>query len=454
VIHQSLSSLNDARSVDDLVYTAVFSGDAATKAEARKQIHLRARRAGAVPSSILPLYKAIGRNEVARPFTVPAFNIRALTYDVACALFRAAMRHDVGPFIFEIARSEIGYTEQRPGEYAACVLGAALAEGYRGPVFIQGDHFQASAKKWATEEGKASEIKALESLIDEAIAAEFYNIDIDTSTLVDLSFETRDEQQRTNYTYTAHFTKSIRARQPRGIDVSIGGEIGEVGKYNTQPDEVRAYIDGVRRALGGDPGMAKISVQTGTSHGGVPMADGSIAEAKIDFDVLRETTRICREEYGIAGSVQHGASTLPEAVFNKFPENNAVEIHLATGFQNMILDAPSLPASMKEEIRQFCFDQCADERKSGETDEQFVYKTRKKAIGPFKRHMWELDASAKGPIIDAMEQKFEFLMEKLAVYKTRDLVDKYISTNAELPEYAAASEELTAAAVVDPNEGE
>jgi fructose/tagatose bisphosphate aldolase len=454
VIHESLNSLGSASSVDDLVYTAVFSGDAATRAEARKQIHHRARQSGAVPSSIYPLYQAIGRGEVARKFTVPAFNIRALTYDVARALFRAAMRHNVGPFIFEIARSEIGYTEQRPGEYAACVLGAALAEGYKGPVFIQGDHFQASAKKWATEEGKAAEIKALESLIDEAIAAEFYNIDIDTSTLVDLSFPTRDEQQRTNYTYTAHLTKHIRSRQPKGIDVSIGGEIGEVGKYNTQPDEVRAYVDGVRRALGGDPGIAKISVQTGTSHGGVPMADGTIAEAKIDFEVLRETTRICREEYGIGGSVQHGASTLPEAVFNKFPESDAVEIHLATGFQNMILDAPSLPASMKEEIRQFCFANCADERKSGETDEQFVYKTRKKAIGPFKRRMWELGPAEKGPIIEAMEHKFEFLMDKLAVYNTRDVVEKYIPMNAELPEYAAASAELSAAATVDPNEGE
>jgi fructose/tagatose bisphosphate aldolase len=438
--------------IDSLVRTAVF-GSESEKAEARKTIHLHARRSGAVPASIYPLYKALGRNEITRKFTVPAFNIRALTYDVARALFRAAMKHDVGPFIFEIARSEIGYTEQRPGEYAACVLAAAIAEGYRGPVFIQGDHFQASAKKWATEDGKKSEIKALESLIDEAIAAEFYNIDIDTSTLVDLSFPTRDEQQRTNYHYTAHFTKYIRARQPKGIEISVGGEIGEVGKYNTQPDEVRAYVDGLRRELGGEGGIAKISVQTGTSHGGVPMADGSIAEAKIDFNVLRETTRICRSEYRIAGSVQHGASTLPEEVFNKFPENDAVEIHLATGFQNMILDAPTLPAQMKEEIRKFCFDQCADERKSGETDEQFVYKTRKKAIGPFKKRMWDLPDPAKKPIIDAMEKKFEFLMEKLAVYGTRDLTDKFIAVS-DLPEYAAASAELTAAAVVDPNEGE
>jgi len=454
MIHTDVHSLRNA-SIDDLVYTAVFSSDAGTKAEARKQIHLRARQQGAVPSSIYPLYQAIGRGEVTRRFTVPAFNIRALTYDVARALFRAAMKHDAGPFVFEIARSEIGYTEQRPGEYAACVLAAAVKEGYRGPVFIQGDHFQASAKKWATEEGKASEVKALESLIDEAIAAEFYNIDIDTSTLVDLSFPTRDEQQKTNYTYTAHLTKYIREREPEGIRISVGGEIGEVGKYNTHPDEVRAYVDGIRRELGGDPGIAKISVQTGTSHGGVPMADGSIAEAKIDFNVLRETTRICREEYGIAGSVQHGASTLPEEVFNHFPENDAVEIHLATGFQNMILDAPSLPPEMKDEIRAFCFANCADERKSGETDEQFVYKTRKKAIGPFKQRMWELPPAQKQPIIDAIEKKFEFLMDKLAVYNTRDLILKYVPAAAtELPEYAAASEELTAAATVDPNEGE
>ena len=454
MIHTDVRSLANA-SIDDLAYTAVFSSDADAKAEARKQIHLRARQQGAVSSSIYPLYEAIGRGEVTRKFTVPAFNIRALTYDVARALFRAAMRHNVGPFIFEIARSEIGYTEQRPGEYAACVLAAAIAEGYKGPVFIQGDHFQASHKKWSTPDGKQSEIKALESLIDEAIAAEFYNIDIDTSTLVDLDFPTREEQQRENYTYTAHFTKYIRDRQPNGIHISIGGEIGEVGKYNTQPDEVRAYIDGVKRLLGGDPGMAKISVQTGTSHGGVPMADGSIAEAKIDFDVLRETTRICRGEYGIAGSVQHGASTLPEAVFNKFPENDAVEIHLATGFQNMILDAETLPVEMKNEIREFCFANCADERKEGETDEQFVYKTRKKAIGPFKKRMWELPASQKEPIIAAIEQKFEFLMEKLGVFGTRDVIEKFVPLRgAELPEYAAASAELTAAALVDPNEGE
>jgi fructose/tagatose bisphosphate aldolase len=440
--------------IDQLVHTAVF-GDGDAKVEARRTIHLEARRRGAVSSSIFPLYMAFGRNEIDRAFTVPAFNIRALTYDAARALFRVAMKHDVGAFIFEIARSEIGYTEQRPGEYAACVLAAALREGFTGPVFIQGDHFQASAKKWATPDGQAAEMKALESLIDEALAAEFYNIDIDTSTLVDLDFPTRDEQQRANYEGTAHLTKYIREREPNGITVSVGGEIGEVGKYNTHPEEVRAYADGLKRLLGGITGISKISVQTGTSHGGVPLADGSIAQAKIDFEVLRQTTHICREEYGMAGAVQHGASTLPESVFNKFPEAEAVEIHLATGFQNMILDAPTLPQDIKDGIRDYCFEHCLDERKPEQTDEQFVYTSRKKALGPFKRRMWEMDDAYKAPIIDELEAKFAFLMERLGVHNTKDIVAKYIkATSTDLPAYSAASAELTAAAVVDANEGE
>ena len=465
MVHDSLQSLQDSIRtgsgdvrkglIDELIYTAVFSGDDGAKSEARKQIHLLARKHGAIASSILPLYDAVARGAV-KGFTVPAFNIRGLTYDLARALFRAALQHEVGAFVFEIARSEIGYTEQRPAEYAACVLAAAIKEGFKGPVFIQGDHFQASAKKWATAEGRAAEMKALESLIDEAMAAEFYNIDIDTSTLVDLSLPTRDEQQWANYEATAHLARYIRERQPKGIEISIGGEIGEVGKYNTTPDELRAYMNGLDRLLGKDiRGISKISVQTGTSHGGVPLADGTIAQAKIDFNVLRETTRIGRAEYGIAGAVQHGASTLPESVFNRFPENEAVEIHLATGFQNMTLDCAAFPARMKSEIAAWCHQNCADERKSGESEEQFIYKTRKKAFGPFKRRMWEMDDAAKREIVSEIEAKFSFLMEKLGVYGSREVVGQHVhATQSDLPAYAAASEELSAMATIDPNEGE
>ena len=438
--------------VDDLIYTAVFSGDDATKKRARTLIHQLARRAGAVSMSIQPLYEAIGRGEVAKKFTVPAHNIRGLTYEVSRALFRAAMKRDVGAFIFEIARSEIGYTEQRPAEYAACVLAAALREGFQGPVFLQGDHFQASAKKWKTD--RDGEIRSIEALIDEAMAAEFYNIDIDTSTLVDLSFTEVGEQQAENVEAAAHFSRYIRERQL--VDISIGGEIGEVGKHNSTPEEFRAFMNGYLKNLRQDSkGISKISIQTGTSHGGVPMADGTIAKASIDFNAIREISAIARREYGIGGAVQHGASTLPEEVFDQFPKNDTLEIHLATGFQNMILDHPSFPKEMKEEIGQFCVKHCADERKDGESEEQFRYKTRKKAFGPFKRAMWDMPAGEKEPIIAELERKFGFLFEKLDVAGTRDIVGKYVDiSDTTLPSYSAFSDERAAMALVDPNEGE
>ena len=69
--------------------------------------------------------------------------------------------------------------------------------------------------------------------------------------------------------------------------------------------------------------------------------------------------------------------------------------------------------------------------------------------------MWEMPPDAKQPIIDALEKKFEFLMGKLGVFDTRDVVDAHVPlSTSDLPEYAAASAELTAAATVDPNEGE
>jgi fructose/tagatose bisphosphate aldolase len=479
MIHESLQSLDESLSkggitlrgatasigdekavrewlIDDLVWTAVFSGSEETKTKAREAIHAIARASGAVPASIQPLYEAIGRGALKAGFTVPAHNIRALTYDTARALFRAAMKNDVGAFIFEIARSEIGYTEQRPAEYAACVLAAAVKEGFRGAVFLQGDHFQASAKRWSTNE-REKERSALESLIDEALAAEFYNIDIDTSTLVDLSFPTVDEQQRPNYEGTAHLVKYIRAHEPEGVEISIGGEIGEVGKENTTPEEFRAYIDGLNRIIGPDvKGVSKVSIQTGTSHGGVPLADGSIAKVKIDFDAIRNISKVARDEYGISGAVQHGASTLPEEVFDQFPKSDTVEIHLATGFQNMVYDNPSFPPDLKKEIAKWCDENCADERKPSETDEQFFYKARKKAIGPYKKTMWSFGAEQKQPIVDSLEQKFSFLFGKLGVNGSRAIVEKYVKVRANdpRPRLRKESEKLEMSALVVEGEGE
>ncbi len=395
-------------------------------AYARFLIHEIAAELGIFPASINALYLAKGKGEVPCNFSVPAMNLRIMSFDAAQAIFKTAMKMDAAALIFEIARSEMAYTDQRPTEYASSILAAAIATGYQGPIFIQGDHFQVSAKKY--EKSPETEIAGLKELIDDAIQAGFYNIDIDTSTLVDLNKQTIDEQQKVNYELSAKFTAYIREKEPKGIKISIGGEIGEVGGHNSTREELRAYLGGYNRELknygSSLQGLSKISVQTGTSHGGIVLPDGSIAKVNVDFDTLKNLSRVARNEFGLGGTVQHGASTLPESAFGRFPEYEACEVHLATNFANIFFDL--IPHDLKAKMYQYLDEKFAGERKPEMTNEQFYYKTRKNVIGPFKAQSWKLSEVDKKPIIQAWETQFTKLFTLLGISDTKRYVQKYI----------------------------
>ncbi|HEX2193504.1 MAG TPA: class II fructose-bisphosphate aldolase [Candidatus Limnocylindria bacterium] len=413
--------------IDQLAWEAVFHDDPAQRDAARWLIWGASQALGSGSASIHELYMARGRGEFdPTAFTVPAINVRASAYLTARQAFAAAIERDVGALIFEIAKSEMAYTDQRPAEYTAAILAAAIREGWRGPVFLQGDHFQFNATKWQADAD--AEMAGLQELTRDAVEAGFLNVDIDSSTLVDLSQPSVEEQQAVNAANTAALTRLIRELEPGGVTISIGGEIGEVGKANSTEEELRAYLSGYHERLGGGvTGISKVSIQTGTSHGGVPLPDGSVASVKIDFDTLRRLSTVAREEFGLAGCVQHGASTLPEDAFHHFPANGAAEVHLATGFQNILYDAGGLPADLRAEMMEWCRANCADERREGETEEQFLYKTRKKALGPFKRRLWELPAEAQAQIGANLRAQFGLLFDQLGVGGTRELVDRYVS---------------------------
>lgn len=413
--------------IDDLVFTAALSSDESLREYARWLIRKTGSALGIFSSSIHDLYMAMGKGKTGG-YTVPAINIRGLTYVCAQAVFRAVLAGNVGPFIFEIARSEIGYTEQRPSEYTAVITAAAIKTEYQGPIFMQGDHFQVSVKKFAVEPAK--EVDAVRTLIREAIEGGFYNIDIDSSTVVDLSKPTIEEQQHNNYAIAAELTAFIRKIEPKGITVSVGGEIGEVGKQNSTPEELRGFMTGYLRELerhgNGLNGISKISIQTGTTHGGVPLPDGSIADVKLDFATLEKLSEMARSEFGLAGAVQHGASTLPDEAFDKFPKTGTAEVHLATGFQNMIYDSKAFPEGLRKRIHDYINRNLAVERGPKDTDEQFIYKARKKAFGPFKKEMWQLPPDILDAIGQELEEKFSFLFEKLNVLNTKDSVSEFI----------------------------
>ena len=435
--------------MDTLVRSAVF-GEGAEREYARWLIWELGQAVGVRPASIHDLYMARGRGDV-HGFTVPAINVRGMSYDTARSIFRTANRLKAGAFILEIARSEIAYTDQRPAEYVSVMLAAAMREGFRGPVFIQGDHFQVNAKKYKAD--PKTEVDAVKALANEAIHAGFYNIDIDTSTLVDISLGSLDEQQRLNYEVGVDILKTVRTLQPKGVTIAVGGEIGEVGTHNSTVEELRAYMDGFNKTKPKDmAGICKISVQSGTSHGGVVLADGSIADVKLDLDTLELLSKVARDEYGLAGAVQHGASTLPDTAFNNFPKRETCEIHLATNFQNMLYDL--IPANLRSEIYEWLRDAAKDERKSSDSDEQFFYKTRKKALGPYKRQLWDLDAGIKTRLAKAYDEKFGFLFEQLAIGGTADAVRKYVHAPEQHRQAPTGAHAAVAAAPDDAEAGE
>ncbi len=416
---------------------------------ARYLVRMAALELGIVPSSIHEVYMARGRGEIAPTFAVPALNLRVLPFTAARAAFRVAQELNAAALIFEIARSEIGYTDQRPAEYATAILAAAIAEGWRGPVFIQGDHFQVSARRYAS--SPEVELHAVRELTREAINAGFFNIDIDTSTLVDVSKPTLDEQQKLNYQLSAEFSAYIREIEPPGMTISIGGEIGEVGGHNSTEPELRAYMEGYVRELAkytSRPGLSKISIQTGTSHGGVVLPDGRIAEVSVDFETLRHLSRVARQTYGLAGAVQHGASTLPEEAFGKFVEYEACEVHLATNFMNIFYDI--IPEALRRDMYAWLDVNAAGERKVGMSDAQFYYKTRKNALGPFKPQIYALPAEIKERLSEAWEAQFRRLFTALGLADTRPIIERFASPMLVTPRLSDyVTEEVTAEDVSD-----
>ncbi|MFH0857985.1 MAG: class II fructose-bisphosphate aldolase [Candidatus Omnitrophota bacterium] len=410
--------------MDKIVMELIMADGTALKKKIAKKILDLGYKNGVYPSSIHDFYIAMGKGDFSG-FTVPAINLRSMTYDLAKALFRTAKKNNSGAVIFEIAKSEMGYTNQPPVEYSAVIVAAAVKEGFRGPVFIQGDHFQVNAKKFKEDPDK--EMEGLKALITDAISAGFYNIDIDSSTVVDLSKTDIKKQQQLNYEVCARLTQFIRRIEPKGITVSVGGEIGEVGHQNSTPEDLREFMNGYKEKLRkGLTGISKISIQTGTSHGGVVLPDGSIAQVKLDFDTLKNLSNISRKEFGLSGAVQHGASTLPAEAFHKFPECDAAEVHLATEFQNMIYESKHFPAALKLKIYEWLKVNAASEAKAGETEEQFFYKTRKKALGPFKKEIMSLPVETRNAIAAEIEAKFDFLFKQLNNLNNKELIDKYV----------------------------
>jgi len=387
-----------------------------------QRLRLAVRSQGVYPASIHALYHAMADKEI--PWiSVPAMNLRGMTYDIARAVWRVVNRLDAGPVMFELSPAESEVCSQPLTEYTAVIQAAALREGFRGPVFFQGDHFRVLA---------GDQIQVVKNLCQEAVEAGMFQIDIDAAHMVERDADSLEEYQRPNAEATAEITVFARSIQPPAINLTLGGEVGEIGALNTTSDELQAFMNVYNAALPwAVHGLDKISAQTGTVHGGIVRPDGSIAPMPLDFDLALELSKMADSEYGLTGLVQHGASTLSNEYLSRLPEVGVIEVHLATQIQNIVFDHSSFPAQLLETIyanlRAPKTGPEGDPVKKETSEAQKLYHQRWGAWGDFKRELWSLEPCVREDILASLEEWFVKTFTALSLAGRRADLAKYYS---------------------------
>jgi hypothetical protein len=271
---------------------------------------------------------------------------------------------------------------------------------------LQADHVSLDA------DDEASRSTARERL-QEALDAGFGQMDIDAAALA-VPAANPEERQARNAAVTAELASWLRAQRP---DAVIGGEVGEIGGADTSPEDLRAFLS-LTRAFGGE--LGKVSVQTGTRHGGVVRADGSSGVMSVDHSLAARLASIARNEYGLPGVVQHGASTLTPEQWRSLPAAGVVEVHLATGIQNVILDHPALPRALVERMQAelagpVSYAERGSEEGGALTPAQVYRHNRWRAWGVFKRDLWTLPEGVLERVDVALEAWFATTFDALGL---------------------------------------
>ncbi len=345
---------------------------------------------------ISPVYRALAAGSIA-PLTVPAFNIRGLTFDVARAIFRRMLARDALAVMFELAPSEAATGDQSFAQYAALVAAAAATEGWRGPVFVQGDHF-------SLESDSASARTELAGSIRNLLAAGYRQVDLDTAALA-VPAGSAVARQLPNAKATVALLQALSAHSPPGT--IFGGEVGEIGGENTTPEELQVFIDLVRWHAGSAAEwFGKVSVQTGTRHGGITGPGGQVTRMPLDLKLARELADVARDN-GFAGIVQHGASTLQPDQFAALPAAGVVEVHLATNIQNLVFDSPDFPGDLRERMRQDALTAVvgAAERggETGAQDAEQAFRQKRWSMwGPYKNELLDLPQEVRTQLAEGV----------------------------------------------------
>ena len=391
-----LQIMDEARlrseTIDYLARECALNENQDVKDSAKYIIRETALRLGIKPASLHDFYMARNKGMWSN-LTNPTFNLRAGVYAEARQIFRVVMEKVIRMFGFELARTETRYTGQRPGEYMAECMAAGIKEGYTGPIFGIGDHYQVKKDKYfAGGEAREKELADVKAMIREAMLDGKLNFDLDPSTLVD------EEALDKIVTFEKEFVDAYLEKNPTlskgldeaGIKALRHQLVDEIKLLPKQERELNAlyqemhvtttkvtmelirYIRGLEKELLG--GKVTVGIGIEERHIDNPKHKKNPSTVRGTFTLAQNIIKLCKKEglaqpckialqtgtmHGVGGKidfgifkrhlkaakkigifvfVQHGTSTIKDREdFKRLPEEGVGEAHLATEYQKIHL---------------------------------------------------------------------------------------------------------------------
>lgn len=394
--------------VDRLAITAALGDSEDVKEMARFLIRASAISHNIWCDSVSPIFLGIGQGKY-QGFTIPAINLRGITYYLARRVFHSARRQKAGPIVFQLSSSEMDITGQPPSEYVSCILAAALRENYSGPVFLQASRIGTRDQK--TDSLDLPDIKP-SALIADAIASGIFN----------LEFECSDDLDE-----TVKLISEIRMHQPDGVSIAVGCTIPLPKSRQTAVQELLGFVTGLKTRLQDlkiNESVCKINLVCNSDPMGSDFLDQDQMTGMLDFNRLGALSEILREQLGMAGPVLSSSHEIQADFFDQVATYKISELKMETWIQDLILNHDRFPTGLREEIRAYLETEYTHLRKADWSDQHFYNNLRSRAWKPYKKTLWSLDHRTRLTISNSFEDRIKLLFENLHVGLNKKLVNR------------------------------
>ncbi|MFH1788384.1 MAG: class II fructose-bisphosphate aldolase [Candidatus Altiarchaeota archaeon] len=243
--------------------------------------------------------------------------------------------------LFEIAKSEIGYTGQSPQDFYDGITGMAAELDFNTPYAIHGDHITI---KDSTPESTASARK----LIEDEVAAGFTSYAIDASHNFNFDGKTVREQLSDNIAITVELADLIPS------EACLEVEVGEVGRTNadgtkklTSVEESVTFIEALQEQ-GVKPDL--LAINNGTIHGNIFDEQGNIVE-QVGIDIA--TTKAIADAIAPLGVriAQHGITGTPLRLMHLLIDAGIAKGNVGTNWQNVVVE--NLPGELLAKMNEW-----------------------------------------------------------------------------------------------------